>query len=141
MKDHTTSSAPERELSCLKVMLAKADRSLIATVRRAAYVIIDSNLSRQLTRGELKRRSKRLSLLPIIDQRRVMILIKDSTPRDQRISAALRDCKYLLSTMMDVNDIQGYLYECSLLGMELANDRRMQLLAALPEAIPAKRST
>ena len=134
-----TSNSLEEELSRLKTRLAEADASLLAAARRAAYGMIDSTLSRQLTSGEVRRRSRRLSRLPFIDLRRVMIVVKESAPRGQRISAALRDCEYLLSTMMDVNEILGYLEECLLLGLELANDRRLQLLAALPVAAPAKR--
>ena len=84
-------------------------------------------------------RASLTGFLPIIDRRRVMIMAKEFTPRDQRISAALRDCEYLLSTMIDLNEIIAYLDECLLLGLELSNDRRLQLLAALPVAAPAKR--
>ena len=138
MADHTTSSGLEWELSQLKARLAEADASLLAAARRAAYGMIDSTLSRQLTGGEVRRRNKRLSKLPIIDPLRAMIVVKEFAPRGQRISAALRDCEDLLSTM-DLNEILGYLNECFLLGLELANDRRLQLSDALPVAAPAKR--
>ena len=134
-----TSRSLEEELSRLEARLAEADASLLAAARQAAYRMMDSRLSRQMTNDEVRRRSKRLSKLPIIDRRRVMIMMKESTPRDQRISTALRDCEYLLSTMIDLNEIIAYLDECLLLGLELANDRRLHLLAALPVAAPAKR--